>query len=72
MTSGGKRKPAKADRGIGAGRGRRVRMPTVSLLKAVTANATEPGPAGLAWRRCTVAMGRSSCGIAERLWEYAR
>jgi hypothetical protein len=33
MTSGGKRKPAKADCGAGAGRGRRVLMPPVSLLQ---------------------------------------
>src|SRR6266536_1115451 len=33
MTSGGKRKPAKADRGGGAGRGRRVLMQEVSLLE---------------------------------------
>src|SRR6266540_5176765 len=32
MTSGGKRKPAKADRGAGTGRGRRVLMPAVSPL----------------------------------------
>src|SRR5512132_1244162 len=32
MTSGGKRKPANADRGAGAGRGRPVLMPRVSLL----------------------------------------
>ena len=33
ITSGGKRKPAKADRGSGAGRGRRGLMPTVSRLE---------------------------------------
>jgi hypothetical protein len=33
MTSGGKRKPAKAERAAGAGRGRRVLMPTVWLLQ---------------------------------------
>jgi hypothetical protein len=33
MTSGGKRKPAKADREREAGRGRRVLMPTVSPLE---------------------------------------
>src|SRR6266516_4498234 len=33
MTSGGKRKPAKADCGTGAGRGRRVLMQEVSLLE---------------------------------------
>src|SRR5215211_677073 len=33
ITSGGKRKPAKADRGIEAGRGRRGLMPTVSRLE---------------------------------------
>src|SRR6266545_5986175 len=32
ITSGGKRKPAKPDRVAGAGRGRRVLMPAVSLL----------------------------------------
>jgi hypothetical protein len=33
MTSGAKRNPAKADRGTGAGRGRRVLMQEVSLLE---------------------------------------
>jgi hypothetical protein len=33
MTSGGKRKPAKAERALGAGRGRRVLMPAVWLLE---------------------------------------
>jgi hypothetical protein len=33
ITSGGKRNPAKADRGSGGGRGRQVRMPAVSLLE---------------------------------------
>jgi hypothetical protein len=33
MTSDGKRKPAKADRGTGVDRGRRVLMPTLSLLQ---------------------------------------
>jgi hypothetical protein len=32
ITSGGKQKPTKADRTIGAGRGRRVLMATVCLL----------------------------------------
>ena len=34
MTSGGNRKPAKSDRGTGAGRGRRVLMRPVSLLRS--------------------------------------
>src|SRR6266511_425889 len=33
ITSGGKRKPAKADRGTAVGRERRVLMPTASLLR---------------------------------------
>jgi hypothetical protein len=33
MTSGGERKPAKAERALGAGRGRRVLMPAVWLLE---------------------------------------
>jgi hypothetical protein len=33
MTSGGKQKPAKAERALGAGRGRRVLMPAVWLLE---------------------------------------
>jgi hypothetical protein len=42
MTSGGKRKPLKVERGTGAGRGRRILMSAVSLLKVVVANATAP------------------------------
>jgi hypothetical protein len=33
ITSDGKRKPAKVDRGTGAGRGRRVLLPAVSRLE---------------------------------------
>jgi hypothetical protein len=33
ITSGGKQKPAKAERALGAGRGRRVLMPAVWLLE---------------------------------------
>src|SRR5215218_389911 len=52
MTSGGKRKPAKADRVAGAGRGRRVLIPAVSPPGSDRADATVPckhlsgGPAG--------------------------
>jgi uncharacterized protein len=42
MTSGGKRKPLKVERGTGAGGRRRILMSAVSLLKAVVANATAP------------------------------
>jgi dihydropteroate synthase len=42
ITSGGKRKPANADRVARAGRERRILIPTVSLLNAVTTNATAP------------------------------
>lgn len=42
MTSGGKWKPLKVERGTGAGGGRRILMSGVSLLKAVVANATAP------------------------------
>src|SRR4029453_12172033 len=42
IPSGGKRKPANADRVAGAGRGQRDLMAAVSLLNAVTTNATAP------------------------------
>jgi hypothetical protein len=42
MTSGGKRKPAKADRVAGAGRGRRVLIPAVSPPGRDRADATVP------------------------------
>ena len=42
MTSGGKWKPLKVERGTGAGGGRRILRSGVSLLKAVVANATAP------------------------------
>jgi hypothetical protein len=41
ITSGGKRKPANADRGMGARR-HRVLMPEVLPLGALTENATVP------------------------------
>ena len=47
ITSGGKRKPAKADGVAGAGRERRVLIAAVSLLDAVAADATVPSEVGL-------------------------
>jgi hypothetical protein len=44
ITSAGKRKPAKAERGTGAGRGRRVLIPTVSLLRCVHGECNSPPP----------------------------
>jgi hypothetical protein len=42
ITSGGKRKPAKADRETGAGQGRRVLMRQFRRSDTATANATAP------------------------------
>ena len=50
ITSGGKQKPAKADRGTVAGRGRRVLMTTVCLLRARSQHMQQcpvAGPGGL-------------------------